>query len=146
MNTPAATQLAEAQRLTTTLFHRLRAQVRSALDRQDPALRMTSYRILSALRHTQAVAPGELAAHLELDRAVISREIDHLDSLKLVTITTDPADRRGKLVSPTTAGTDLVAKLRSDSLKGLSKVSPEDLDTFIRVLRVLNADLGADSR
>lgn len=144
MNTPASTQLAEAQRLTTILFHRLRAQVRSALDRHEPALRMTSYRILSALCHTQAVAPGELASHLDLDRAVISRELAYLETLELVSITTDPADRRGKLVSPILAGTDLVAKLRSDSLQGLTEVSAADLDTFIQVLRVLNDDLASE--
>lgn len=145
MNTPASSQLAEAQRLTTILFHRLRARVRVALERHDPALRMTSYRILSALRHSDAVAPGELATNLDLDRAVISRELAHLESLKLVSISPDPADRRAKLVSPTAAGTDLVAKLRSDSLQGLTEVSAADLDTFIRVLRVLNEDLAADN-
>ncbi|MFJ2619217.1 MarR family winged helix-turn-helix transcriptional regulator [Glutamicibacter sp. NPDC087344] len=67
-------------------------------DLQDPG-----YRILAVVIKEAPQQQGALAERLRLDKATISRLINHLESLKLVTRSPDPRDGRAQLVSATPA-------------------------------------------
>ncbi len=78
---------------------------------------------------TTAVTEGpkrqlDLAAHLGIDRTVMTYLLDDLEKAGLVQRQPDPADRRARLISPTEQGRDLACELerrlqeREDSVLG----------------------------
>lgn len=55
---------------------------------------------------------GTLATALGMDRTTLTAALKPLARRRLVTIGTDPADKRNRLVAPTKAGETMLAKAR----------------------------------
>jgi DNA-binding MarR family transcriptional regulator len=79
----------------------------------------------------------ELAAQLQTDPPYATRIVDDLEQLGLVARSTDPRDRRAKLVSLTAAG-EVLARRARELLDvppaGLRELPAEELATLARIL------------
>ena len=73
-------------------------------------LKSTQYGILSELRSRGAALPtvGELAEELVMDRSTLGQNLRPLERDQLITLLTDPKDRRSRLIALTRHG---IAKL-----------------------------------
>ena len=69
-------------------------------------LKITQYGILSELRSRGAALPtvGELAEQLVMDRSTLGQNLRPLEREELVTLLTDPKDRRSRLIALTQHG------------------------------------------
>jgi len=75
-------------------------------------LSAASYSILARLDAEGAMALGELAARLALERTTLSRELRPLVDVGLARIAGDPGDRRRRMAELTPAGARAVARAR----------------------------------
>ena len=102
-----------AQALGDLLRRSARSRVYGALTTGlGPALDEATYPVLSGLARTGPVTAARLAAEVGLDRSVVSRHADRLETAGLLHRDPDPADRRGTLLVLTAAGERAVAELR----------------------------------
>jgi DNA-binding MarR family transcriptional regulator len=69
-----------------------------------PDLSVLGYRILGTVVREGALQQGHIAERLELDKAVASRTIKHLEDLGLVERAADPSDGRAFLVTASELG------------------------------------------
>jgi DNA-binding MarR family transcriptional regulator len=95
----------------------LRMASRVVTRRYDSALapaglRTAGYSILARLDAEGAMALGELAARLALERTTLSRELRPLVEEGLAQLAGDPGDRRRTLVELTPTGARAVARAR----------------------------------
>jgi DNA-binding MarR family transcriptional regulator len=70
------------------------------------------FQILESLEHVDGVRTGALAAHLGIDRTVLTYVIDDLVAAHLVVRTIDPTDRRAQRIALTDAGSSTLSGLR----------------------------------
>src|ERR1700733_5796411 len=77
-------------------------------------LRATQRTILSQIARTGSSAMGELAEALVMDRGALTHNLKPLERDGLVKITTDPDDRRNRILALTAAGRARLAQ--SDAL------------------------------
>ncbi|HJQ05309.1 MAG TPA: MarR family transcriptional regulator [Nocardioides sp.] len=97
--------------LTSRLLREIVRRETPILDRAG--LEMWDYVILSALLAGDAATQTELATSTGRDKTRLIRNLDGLEERGLVTRSPDPADRRNKVVSLTTAGRRLVSSCRT---------------------------------
>ncbi len=88
-----------------------------------------------------------LAERIGVEAMTVSSSLDRLEASGLIERTTDPADRRAKLVNVTEAGDTLLrdiqplaADLRTDIAKG---IAPADWQRFLDTLKLVRANLAA---
>jgi len=100
------------------------------------------------LRHLDAAGPqnvSALAAQLNLDGSTVTRQVSALQRDGLITRTPDPSDGRGTVISPTAAGLQRMAAVRSarTRLYGdlLADWTDEDQATLATLLGRLNQAL-----
>lgn len=114
----------------------------AAYERQH-GINNSELRALIVLREQQPLSLGELSRRGRIDKAWVSRSLDHLEQLGLVSRTPHPTDNRMILISLTRAGVDMIERLapiawerQKRLLSGLSQ-----RDAF-RVIEILerNAD------
>jgi DNA-binding MarR family transcriptional regulator len=114
----------------------------AAYERQH-GINNSELRALIVLREQQPLSLGELSRRGRIDKAWVSRSLDHLGQLGLVSRTPHPTDNRMILISLTRAGVELIERLapiawerQKRLLSGLSQ-----RDAF-RVIEILerNAD------
>ena len=114
----------------------------AAYERQH-GINNSELRALIVLREQQPLSLGELSRRGRIDKAWVSRSLDHLGQLGLVSRTPHPTDNRKILISLTPAGVDMIERLapiawerQKRLLSGLSQ-----RDAF-RVIEILerNAD------
>lgn len=86
----------------------LEARVARALD--EPGIRIDQFNALRALEGTRGLRMTELAARMLGDDSTVTRIVDSLVRRGLVERTSDPADRRVRLVALTAAGEDLLSR------------------------------------
>jgi DNA-binding MarR family transcriptional regulator len=88
-----------------------------------------------------------LAALLEVDLSVASRQVKALEDAGFVRRAPDPADARAALVSATDAGQSALELVRAQRREVLGEVLgewlEEDQESFVRLLRAFNAGLDA---
>jgi DNA-binding MarR family transcriptional regulator len=96
------------------------------------------YQILSTVVHRDPPNQLALAAHLSIDRTVLTYLLDDLVAAGLVERIPDPADRRARKIVATEAGTQLLADFEKrvaaaevDLLSGLSDSETGTLATLI---------------
>jgi MarR family transcriptional regulator, transcriptional regulator for hemolysin len=96
------------------------------------------FQILSTVVHRDPPNQLALAAHLSIDRTVLTYLLDDLVSAGLVERIPDPADRRARKIVATQAGAQLLADFEKrvaaaevDLLSGLSDSETETLATLI---------------
>ncbi|WP_313811362.1 MarR family transcriptional regulator [Glutamicibacter sp.] len=106
-------------------------------DLQDPG-----YRLLAVVIREEGQQQGALAERLRLDKATISRLVQHLESLNLVSRTPDPRDGRAQLVSATDEAREKWRSsgntLRQELRHHLSEWEESELKDFSQLLHRLN--------
>jgi DNA-binding MarR family transcriptional regulator len=114
----------------------------AAYERQH-GINNSELRALIVLREQQPLSVGELSRRGRIDKAWVSRSLDHLGQLGLVARTPHPTDNRMILISLTPAGVDMIERLAPIAWERqkrlLSGLSQRDA---IRVIEILerNAD------
>lgn len=103
--------------------------------------------VLGAVAVPGGVRASEVADQLLLDLSSVSRRLTTLEGQGLVEKVVDAGDRRASLVALTATGRDLLDSLRHRAGDAMSTVladwSQHDLDTLVRLLGRLEADLAA---
>jgi DNA-binding MarR family transcriptional regulator len=108
--------------------------------------------LVATLQAVRAYGPARvsvLADHLMTEMSTISRRLSTLEGKGLVERVGDPTDRRAQLFKLAPAGTELLARIRSESgaevAAGLHGWSSAELHTLLSMLRRLESDLAQGS-
>jgi DNA-binding MarR family transcriptional regulator len=93
----------------TCLCLHVQRAARALARRFDDALRPVQlthgqFSLLNALNQVEAPGMSEVAALLAMDRTTLTANLKPLERRGLVTVTTDPADKRGRRLMLTAAG------------------------------------------
>ena len=81
------------------LWQRTRASVRERARAVHPQLDPTAYPLVVVLGRDGPSRPSDLGARLYLDRSTVTRQVDSLVRLGLVSRRPDPTDARARLVA-----------------------------------------------
>ena len=108
------------------------------------------FQILESLEQADGVRTGALAAHLGIDRTVLTYVIDDLAAAGLLERSVDPTDRRAQRIALTAAGRITLGGLRGrvaagerELLAGLDPAQREVLTTLLgRAAASRHADAG----
>lgn len=104
-----------------------------------------SYGLLAKLEQSGDIRLTELAALLEAELSVVSRQVGALERDGLVERLPDPRDRRASYLRITHAGAEALRQLRADRVEWLqeamSEWSEEDARTFVDLFDRLWTDL-----
>jgi DNA-binding MarR family transcriptional regulator len=92
------------QRELTVLFRRGRSYSREAAARVHPELAPAEFGLIAHLVDVGPARAAALADRFATDKAEISRQLSHLESLGLVRRSPDAADRRAHVVTATAEG------------------------------------------
>jgi DNA-binding MarR family transcriptional regulator len=127
------------------LLRRLKRVVGERAVLVHPELQSTGYLMLAWVAEEGPARASRLADHFHVDKAAISRQLQQLQDLGLVTRTPDPADGRATLVSATeeavTRLEEITVARRRMLDDRLGDWSAEDLDEFARMLARYNKTL-----
>ncbi|MFI2752924.1 MarR family winged helix-turn-helix transcriptional regulator [Cellulomonas sp. P22] len=97
------------------------------------------YQVLAAVEHGDQPNQQALAAHLGIDRTVMTYLIDDLVAAGLVERRQNPADRRARKIVTTPRGAVHLADLESEVRRAedalLADLDPAERDTFRTLLR-----------
>ncbi len=106
-----------------------------------------AYALLSAVHHDELITPAELAAHLGLDGAAITRYLDRVEELGLLERKPNATDRRSIHLELTADGRRAVARglsaSRATNEKFTAGLEGAEIDCFqIAIRRMLeNSDV-----
>ena len=129
------------------LIRRIKRVIGDRAREVHPDLQRASYLMLSYLSQHGPLRPSELVEIFDVDKAAVSRQLQHLVDLGLVDRVRDPADGRASLVSASPAATarlQEVSESRREWLADrLGDWSAEELDTLAVSLARYNAALEA---
>ncbi|GAA1407719.1 hypothetical protein AUR04nite_14050 [Glutamicibacter uratoxydans] len=107
-----------------------------------PELQDPGYRLLAVVIRDEGQQQSVLAEKLRLDKATVSRLVQHLESLNLVSRAPDPNDRRAQLVSATAVAREKWRSsgeaLRQGLRAHLSEWEASELKDFSELLHRLN--------
>lgn len=102
-----------------------------------------AWTLVNLMRAGDGVRLVTLSTNMGMEGPSIGRLLDHLSDLGLVDRREDTADRRAKTLHLTEAGVAVCARmetiLQQVRAQLLDGVSPQDLEAFLRVLRVIQA-------
>lgn len=133
-HTQAVQELEDAFAELMTALRRVYAE--SAV-RVAPGLLPASYKLLSTISRTGPITLSALADRLTADKGMISRNISELVALGLVERTTDPRDRRVRLIALTSFGQERLAFARAPHENRLNGVLADWPASTIRQLTML---------
>ncbi|GLX09349.1 MarR family transcriptional regulator [Microbispora sp. NBRC 16548] len=109
---------------------------------REHGLSMWAYAVLLGLDERPVRTQAALAESIGADKTRIIRVLDDLQRRGLIERSPDPADRRVRLLSITPEGRRLrdaaQAGIRLMEERLLSRLSDDDREAFVRVLRVLS--------
>lgn len=110
-----------------------------------PDLLPTSYVVLSVLNERGPLRASQIAEVFTLDKGAVSRQVQHLTDLGLVTREPDPDDRRAQVISLTDFARARLAEVlvarRRRLRERLGHWDDEQLDSFLDGLRLYNSAL-----
>lgn len=133
----------------TCLCLHVQRAARALARRFDTALRpldLTNgqFSLLMSLNRPMPPKMGEVAALLAMDRTTLTAALKSLQNRGLVEVTPDPEDRRGRLLTLTAEGADLLRaalpiwrKEHGKLEKALPDADPEKLRATLRALSAL---------
>jgi DNA-binding MarR family transcriptional regulator len=125
------------------LIRRVRRNTTRQAHAVDPDLHASGYSMLRSVLEHDALRSKDLADLLDVDKAVVSRQVAHLEDLGLVARTNDPDDGRAQLVALTDEGRHRLETVRSreraEFARRLGDWPPSDLDRFADLLSRYNA-------
>ncbi|MBR0717126.1 MarR family winged helix-turn-helix transcriptional regulator [Bradyrhizobium liaoningense] len=109
------------------------------------ALTRQEWRVLAILGARSEIATKEIGPLTTLDKMQVSRAVQGLEARGIVSRTYDPADRRERIVSLTSAGRALYRKIVPYALEReaglLAVLTPEEIKILDRAMRKLSAGL-----
>jgi DNA-binding MarR family transcriptional regulator len=124
------------------LFRQVRRASVSRARCIHPDLQLAGYAVLLWLAANDQARSADVATALDMDKGAVSRQIDQLERLGLVERVPDPRDKRAHGLVLTTSGSQGIEALqergRTELQRSLAPWSPEDIDTFVRLLRRYN--------
>lgn len=129
-----------------TMVRQVRKVIAKRAAEVHPDLQPASYAVLGWLAEHGPARGSALAGDLEIDKAAVSRHLQHLVDLGLVERTADPDDRRAQLVGLTTGAASRMRAARTERRAAWGRVlegwSIDDVVTLTRLLGRLNDVLG----
>ncbi|MGV8965047.1 MAG: MarR family winged helix-turn-helix transcriptional regulator [Cellulomonas sp.] len=132
------------------LLRRARASTLAVSARVHPDLDASAYPLLVHVAQVPGARSCDLATHVGVGRATISRQVHRLVELGLLTRRPDPHDARGQLLELTAEGARLVADARDARRSwlhaALNDWTPDDVATLAWSLGRLNEALDAGAR
>jgi DNA-binding MarR family transcriptional regulator len=129
---PDAAELAGFATSLYQLVEKLRAEHEEAA--ATAGMTAAQAAVLSMLSKPQSMA--KLAAAMGCDASNITGLVDRLDAKGLVVRTTDPRDRRLKLIAWTAAGKTAIERFQRDLIKtsSLARLSPKGRKALLEIL------------
>lgn len=128
----------------TALLFRARQMLVRRAKIIHPELQDQGYRLLAVVIREDAQQQGVLAEKLRLDKATVSRLVQHLQSIGLVSRVPDPQDGRAQLVSATDEASEKWRSsgdlLRQQLRNHLSDWDHDDLEAFGHLMHRLNSN------
>ncbi|UXX79690.1 MarR family transcriptional regulator [Reichenbachiella carrageenanivorans] len=104
--------------------------------------------VLKVLSHQSSIAQNNLAFITNRDKTSLTRLIDTMEKKGLVIRSSDPNDKRIKLVSITTEGKSSVKTaipMLHETIKKIqTDIDPADLQTTIEVFKKISKNINAD--
>jgi DNA-binding MarR family transcriptional regulator len=88
-----------------------------------PELQLAGYAVLVWLAAHDGARSADVANALDMDKGAVSRQIDHLERLRLVKRVIDPHDKRAHGLTLTPAGSSRIAALRARGRADLQEIS-----------------------
>lgn len=120
----------------------LSRRARSLISQAHPDVSLVAYTLLAHLADRPDHRATDLAAHYNLDKSTVSRQLAELAALDL--ITRSGGGRVGQTITLTSRGRELLRKandsLRHAATGRLDGWSDADVATFAALLRRFNAD------
>ena len=124
------------------LLRRTRTFIAESATHVHPELGPTGYAVLARLVDDGPKRASELVTQFDTDKATISRQTAHLQSLGLVSREPDPADRRAQIISVTAEGRRRVQAARRHNQQrlrhGLQEWEPDQVRQLGRLLEKFN--------
>lgn len=131
------------QQLTILLRRNQRIHLSTTIG--DIELDRSAYGIMCRLADDGPQRLGALAQKFGLDPSTITRQVQSLEGTKLVSRTTDPADRRASLLNLTDEGARILGEVRRQRRERFQEVfsewTPQERAEFGRLLRKFNSAL-----
>lgn len=128
------------------LLRRARRIVGQRAAEVHPELQTGAYLMLAYVRRHGPLRASELCEQFDLDKAAVSRRVQHLVDLGLVDRTPDPEDGRATLVAISAVGAERMATVAEQRRRGMDERlgdwSLEELDDLAAVLARYNEALG----
>ncbi len=141
---------ARVERELGLLLRRAHASSSAVAARVHPDLDAGAYPLLVRIHLTPGVRSSELAHHVGVGRATISRQVRRLEELGLVQRRPDPEDSRGQLLALTTEGTRRLTGAqearRAWLAAALSSWTDDDVAGLATALERLNLTLDEATR
>lgn len=129
----------------SVLVRRLRRVILERARMVHPDLSPVSYSMLAALNDNGPMRASDLVGMFSIDKGAVSRHVQALLELELITRTPDPDDRRAAILHTTEEGIRRLAAVsaarRVELSKRLADWSEDDVDSFVRLLGRYNATL-----
>ena len=141
---------ARVERELGLLLRRAHASSTAVAARVHPDLDAAAYPLLVRIANAPGVRSSELADHVGVGRATISRQVRRLEDLGLVSRRPDPEDSRGQLLELTAEGArrlgEAQAARRAWLRAALSSWDEEEVAGLATALERLNLTLDAATR
>jgi DNA-binding MarR family transcriptional regulator len=125
------------------LIRRVRRNMARQAQAVDRDLHASGYAVLLSVLEHDALRSKDLAELLDVDKAVVSRQVAHLETLGLVARSSDPDDGRAQLVALTSEGRGRLETVRgrdrAEFARRLADWPATDLTGFADLLSRYNA-------
>jgi len=145
--TNRADSLRHLEREVGVLIRRIRRVIHERARAVHEDLQPASYLMLSWLVDEGPVRASEMVEKFNIDKGAVSRQLQHLDDLGLVTRTPDPADGRATLVVASEDARRRLADVSEHRRKWLDEQlgdwTTDELETFASTLGKYNLSLNA---
>lgn len=129
----------------SVLVRRLRRVIAERARMVHPDLSPVSYSMLTALRDSGPMRASDLVGLFSIDKGAVSRHVQALLELELITRTPDPDDRRAATLQITDEGARRLASVgaarRSELSRRMSDWTGQDLERFVDLLARYNRTL-----
>jgi len=128
------------------LMQRVRRVIGERARALHPDLQAGSYLVLTQIAQEETQRASDLCAALSIDKAAISRQVQHLLELGFIEARRDPEDGRATLLSLSDDGARRLAEVgaqrRTSLEQRLAEWRDDELDTFVSGLTRYNVTLG----
>ena len=112
---------------------------------KDVNLTQIQMRVLRCVHDRQNATPAHIAETIERDKGHVTRLLTELETLELIALAQNPADRRSKIVTLTEKARDIFARIRAAEepifQQATNDIASNKLDIFFKVADQISANL-----